>query len=461
MSVLVLGTGETADALRDALGRRGLREAAGTPAAIVCAQSDLLRAFAMRDSSPAARPLVVVLTEDPVAAIEAGADDAGKEPDEVAQRVEVRLKIATSAVHKALGTSVEDDPAKAPLVSTKRRRPPLIFVVDDDEDARDLLEELLRDRYDVETFGDGETAVKRAKELLPDLVLLDLFLPGEDGFAVLTALRRDLTTADVPVIFLSAQGDAETKSQGLDRGADDYLAKPFDVQELLARVERRLKVAAEKEHFRALAGMDGLTGLPNRRSFEARLEEEIARVHRYKHPLALAMIDLDGLKKINDGRGHAAGDRAILALADALREVRRENDFAARWAGDEFAMLLPQTSAQAAELFAERLRLRLLKVSDETGLSVRASIGVAELSPTSEIVGEEAAADLLRRADEKLYKEKRSVRKRRVAHPTPHQSVAAVLFWLDHSVAAVLFWLAARLSSRARRHRQVVAVAGT
>ena len=173
------------------------------------------------------------------------------------------------------------------------------------------------------------------------------------------------------------------------------------------------------------------------------------------------MIDLDGLKKINDGRGHAAGDRAILALADALREVRRENDFAARWAGDEFAMLLPQTSAQAAELFAERLRLRLLKVSDETGLSVRASIGVAELSPTSEIVGEEAAADLLRRADEKLYKEKRSVRKRRVAHPTPHQSVAAVLFWLDHSVAAVLFWLAARLSSRARRHRQVVAVAGT
>src|SRR5204862_7341059 len=95
---------------------------------------------------------------------------------------------------------------------------------------------------------------------------------------------------------------------------------------------------------------------------DAGLQEDIPRAHRYKHPLALAMIDLDGLKKINDGRGHAAGDRAILALADALREVRRENDFAARWAGDEFAMLLPQTSAQAAELFAERLRLRLLKV---------------------------------------------------------------------------------------------------
>ncbi|MFL5446811.1 MAG: diguanylate cyclase, partial [Myxococcales bacterium] len=255
------------------------------------------------------------------------------------------------------------------------------------------------------------SAVKRAKELLPDLVLLDLFLPGLDGFDALTGLRRDAKTAEVPVIFLSAQGDAETKSQGLSLGAADYLAKPFSAQELMARVDRTLRLTAQKEHFRALAQTDGLTGLPNFRSFHARLEEEVARGDRYSHPLACAMVDLDGLKQINDRLGHAAGNRAILALADAVREELRDTDFAARYGGDEFVVLLPQTNAQAAGLFAERLRRRLLAVSEQAGLPVRASIGVAALTP-DEVAASDAAEDLLRRADEQLYKAKRSGRDR-------------------------------------------------
>ena len=311
---------------------------------------------------------------------------------------------------------LEEAPAPDPVPAAGRRQKPLILVVEDDEDARIVLTELLRPRYDVDAVGDGETALKRAAELNPDLVLLDLFLPGMDGFGALTGLRRNSRTADTPVIFLSAQGDAETKSQGLSLGAADYLAKPFSEQELMARVDRTLKLTAQKEHFRALAQTDGLTGLPNFRSFHARLEEEVARAHRYGHPLACAMVDLDGLKAINDRLGHAAGNRAIMALADAVREELRDTDFAARYGGDEFVVLLPQTNEAQGAQFAERLRRRLVSASADAGLPVRGSIGVAAVN-ADELDSADAAEDLLRRADEALYRAKRSGRDRvEVAH---------------------------------------------
>lgn len=405
MSVRVVGAGDTAEALRGALARIGLGERAGAPTAFVCTLDDLPRAIAMRELSGISGP-IVALTADAASAIEGGADDAGGTPDEVARRVAARLRAPKVA-------RIEE--ASEPSGGGKRQRP-LILVVEDDEDARMVLTELLRPRYDVDAVGDGETALKRAAELNPDLVLLDLFLPGMDGFGALTGLRRNAKTADTPVIFLSAQGDAETKSQGLSLGAADYLAKPFSEQELMARVDRTLKLTAQKEHFRALAQTDGLTGLPNFRSFHARLEEEVSRAHRYGHPLACAMVDLDGLKEINDRLGHAAGNRAIVALADAVREELRDTDFAARYGGDEFVVLLPQTNENQGAQFAERLRRRLVEASEQAGLPVRGSIGVAAVS-ADELDSPEAAEDLLRRADEALYKAKRSGRDRvEVAH---------------------------------------------
>jgi diguanylate cyclase (GGDEF)-like protein len=407
----VVGAGETAETLRAALARIGFAERVGAPGAFVCATDDLPRAIAMRELAQTNGP-IVVLTDDAASAIEGGADDAGRTPEEVAQRVAARLK-APRAAKKELE---EPKPGEAMPGTPGKRQRPLILVVEDDDDARMVLSELLRPRYDVEAVGDGETALKRAAELNPELILLDLFLPGMDGFGALTGLRRDARTADTPVIFLSAQGDAETKSQGLSLGAADYLAKPFSEQELMARVDRTLKLSAQKEHYRALAQTDGLTGLPNFRSFHARLEEEVARAHRYGHHLACAMVDLDGLKQINDKLGHAAGNRAILAMADAVREELRDTDFAARYGGDEFVVLLPQTNESQAALFAERLRRRLIGVSEEAGLPVRGSIGVAAVS-SAELDSADAAEDLLRRADEALYRAKRSGRDRvEVAH---------------------------------------------
>jgi len=407
VNVRVVGAGESAEALRSALSRVGLGERAGSPDAFVCAADDLSRAIAMRELSQVSGP-IVALTDDPASAIENGADDAGGTPGEVARRVAARLRAPKAS-------RLEEPPAADP--GAQRRHKPLVLVVEDDEDARLVLTELLRPRYDVDAVGDGETALKRAAELKPDLVLLDLFLPGMDGFGALTGLRRHSKTAETPVIFLSAQGDAETKSQGLSLGASDYLAKPFSEQELLARVDRTLKLTAQKEHFRALAQTDGLTGLPNFRSFHARLEEEVARAHRYGHPLACAMVDLDGLKEINDKLGHAAGNRAIVALADAVREELRDTDFAARYGGDEFVVLLPQTNEDQGALFAERLRRRLAAASEEAGLRVHGSIGVAAVAG-EDLDALEAAEDLLRQADEALYRAKRSGRDRvEVAHP--------------------------------------------
>jgi len=393
VNVRVVGAGEAAETLRAALARVGLAERAGEPAAFVCTVDDLSRAIAMRELAQVTGP-IVVLTDDAASAIEAGADDAGGTADEVARRVSARIRAPKVS-------RLEETPMAEPPAAGGRRQKPLILVVEDDEDARMVLTELLRPRYDVDAVGDGETALKRAAELNPDLVLLDLFLPGMDGFGALTGLRRNSKTADTPVIFLSAQGDAETKSQGLSLGAADYLAKPFSEQELMARVDRTLKLTAQKEHFRALAQTDGLTGLPNFRSFHARLEEEVSRAHRYGHPLACAMVDLDGLKEINDKLGHAAGNRAIVALADAVREELRDTDFAARYGGDEFVVLLPQTNETQGAQFAERLRRRLVEVSQDAGLPVRGSIGVAAVN-AGELDSADAAEDLLRRADEAL-----------------------------------------------------------
>lgn len=419
VSVRVVGAGETAEALRQALAAAGLAERAGTPLAFVCTIDDLPRAIAMRELSQATGP-IVALTSDPAGAIESGADDAGATPQEVVRRLAARLRVPRT-VSKVEDTTPEDpEQSRLPSQGTGKRDKPLILVVEDDDDAREVLADLLEPRYAVEKCGDGETALKLAAALAPDLVLLDLFLPGLDGFGALTGLRKNPKTADMPVIFLSAQGDAETKSQGLSLGAADYLAKPFSAQELMARVDRTLRLTAQKEHYRALAQTDGLTGLPNFRSFHARLEEEVARAKRYSSPLCCAMLDLDGLKQINDKLGHAAGNRAILALADAVREELRDTDFAARYGGDEFVVLLPQTNAAAGMLFAERLRRRLADVSLSAGLPVRASIGVAALSD-HEVAGVDAAEDLLRRADEALYAAKRAGRDRvEAAQVTSH-----------------------------------------
>jgi diguanylate cyclase (GGDEF)-like protein len=286
-----------------------------------------------------------------------------------------------------------------------------LLVVDDEPDAREVLAEALQPDYEVQAAEDGQAAVEIARAEHPDIILMDLSMPRLDGLQALERLRTDPATADIPVIFVSGQGDDAVKVRSLDLGAVDYLQKPFSERELRARVERTLRLVRSQIALRELAQTDPLTGLANLRAFRARLEEEVKRARRYHTPLTCVMADMDNLKPVNDELGHAAGDRAIAAVAAVIREELRETDFGARYGGDEFVLLLPHTSAEEGRVFAERACTRLHETELELGgrrIPVGASFGVACI-PEGADVGPEA---LVRAADDALYAAKRSGRGR-------------------------------------------------
>src|SRR5512137_248304 len=292
---------------------------------------------------------------------------------------------------------------------------PRILVAEDD-DEREAIASGLEVDYEVAAVADGSQALASARLGMPDLVLLDLRLPGIDGLAVLDALRTDLNTAEVPVILLSGQADDATRVRGLDLGAADFVQKPSSLQELRARIERTLRLTRRQTHLRTLAQTDVLTGLANIRAFRGRLDDEVRRARRYGTSLTCIMADMDHLKPVNDAFGHEAGDRAIAAVADVLRSQLRATDMGARYGGDEFVLLLPHTTARDGRILAQRLCHRLasadLRVGDRK-VSLRTSFGIAELGPD---VGPDDGADLVRHADEALYTAKRSGRGRVEVH---------------------------------------------
>ncbi|HEY0839289.1 MAG TPA: diguanylate cyclase [Vulgatibacter sp.] len=348
-------------------------------------------------------PVIVVGGRADIAALEAGvragAFDLAIDPDPA----ELGTRLRLAARRQGAGGQASALPSR---VRTGRTR---VLVVEDDRDARELLCDLLADEHEVLGAADAEEGLERARRDAPDVILMDLYLPGMDGFAAARALQEDSRTAAIPVLFLSAEADEKTRVQGLQLGAADFVVKPFSAVELLARVDKALRAARQGEHLRALAETDALTGLPNFRALLARLDEEIKRADRYRHPLSLVMVDLDTLKAINDRLGHAGGNRAIIALGQAITSQLRETDFAARYGGDEFVLVLPHAvSAQAAGL-AERLRHAMRSILlDPEGTAIRGSFGVASFRP-----GTGTSPDgLLRAADTALYRAKREGRDR-------------------------------------------------
>jgi diguanylate cyclase (GGDEF)-like protein len=307
------------------------------------------------------------------------------------------------------------DPGIARSVPAHAGPRPRVLVADDDPDAREALAELLQPEWEVLTATDGEEALDLAREERPDLVLMDLSMPRLDGLQALERMRADPATAEVPVIFVSARGEASLKARALDLGAVDYLQKPFSHRELRARIERTLRLARSQTALRELAQTDPLTGLANLRAFRARLEDEVKRARRYRTPLTCVMADMDQLKPVNDQLGHTVGDRAIAAVAAVIRAELRETDFGARYGGDEFVLLLPHTGVEEGRVLAERVCARLretvLEISGRR-VPIGASFGVACLPDGA---GDGAAEALVRAADAALYRAKRAGRGQVVA----------------------------------------------
>ena len=282
---------------------------------------------------------------------------------------------------------------------------PRVLIIDDDEPAREAIARQLERRgYAVRGLGDADAAVEEIRRDPPDLALLDVRLPGMDGFALAEHLAHDPRTADVPVLFLSAWDAVEDRIRGLALGADDFLGKPVDDRELAARVERSLRHATLHRQLRAEAGLDGLTRIANYRVFCERLKDEQERAQQRREPLSLVVLDVDGLKSLNDEHGHEAGNRALQDLGAALAAGARRADCVARYGGDEFVALLPGTKPADALGFAERILADFAGRVAARHARCSVSAGVAALVDGSS----GASLELFEQADAALYRAKRA-----------------------------------------------------
>jgi diguanylate cyclase (GGDEF)-like protein len=294
-------------------------------------------------------------------------------------------------------------------------------VVDDARAQLERLEKVLREEgFDVLTAADGREAIRRVRSDAPDLVLLEMVLPDMDGLEVLRTIKAAPDPERfMPVIMLSARSDTGSKVSGLRLGADDFLTKPFADEEILARCAAmlRIKTLQEKLHdaqrrLEEQSVTDALTGLNNRRLFDERLDEEFGRAQRYGDDLSLLMLDLDHFKVVNDRHGHPAGDVVLRESSALIRSSVRDPDICARFGGDEFAVILPETNMSGALVVAERVWRALREkvyalpahaTRDPATVRITASIGVS-FYPAKDITSSDL---LLRFADEALYEAKR------------------------------------------------------
>ncbi len=235
-----------------------------------------------------------------------------------------------------------------------------VLIVDDEKQNRLLLTELFHGAYKIIQAKNGVQALEKARQHRPDLILLDVLMPEMDGMSVLRELKRDDATRLIPVIFITALDSATDEENGLDLGAVDYISKPFHPPIVRVRVRNQLQLVHQRRLLEQLASLDGLTGIPNRRQFDAMLLKEWHRCQRNAQPLSLVVADVDFFKRYNDTLGHAAGDRVLQEVAAALRQgARRPGDLVARYGGEEFVLLLPETDAASAQALAEGLQALL------------------------------------------------------------------------------------------------------
>ncbi|MCG7363712.1 diguanylate cyclase [Roseomonas sp. ACRSG] len=284
----------------------------------------------------------------------------------------------------------------------------VILVVDDEVSNIELLSAALEDDHEICFATSGEEALELARSVLPDLILLDVLMPGMDGYAVCQQIKADPLLADVPVIFTTALGEQEAEVKGLELGAVDYVAKPISPVIVRARVRNHIEMKRMRDQLAELAVTDALTGLGNRRRLEQALQQEAGRLARSTADLSIIMLDIDFFKQFNDTYGHIAGDRCIIMVAATLnRAVRRAADLAARYGGEEFACVLPNTSHEEAMAIAHNIRDRVLALSiphegSTAAPYVTVSVGVATAACAPGI----DPISWIKAADDQLYQAK-------------------------------------------------------
>lgn len=298
-----------------------------------------------------------------------------------------------------------------------------ILIIDDSRLIAHIARKTLAGHgHEVSWAYDGSAGLELAASHRPNLILLDLILPGMDGYEVCRRLKERPLTRDVPIIMLTSKAESTDKVKGLEMGAVDYVTKPFDEGELIARVNIHLRLQELYEAIQEknrlllqLAERDGLTGLYNHRHFQEQISREFARAKRYKQPLTLVMFDIDHFKRFNDTYGHQTGDFILETMGRLIIGSIRDSDIAARYGGEEFAIILAHTSAEGAHDAAERIR-GTVERSDfrKNGDSFHITISVGAASLPHEEIQE--PNQLIECADKALYTAKQNGRNRVECH---------------------------------------------
>lgn len=288
---------------------------------------------------------------------------------------------------------------------------PVVLLVDDSVDVHRVLRARLRcETLELHCAKSGVEGIELAKQLKPALIMLDLDMPRMDGFEVLRRLKDSADTVNTPVIVVSGLTSVHDKVTAFDLGAMDYVTKPFEVNELKVRVRSALRLSSLVTMLSQRAQIDGLTGLWNRAHFDTRWGEHVSTADRHERPLTLAVLDLDRFKSVNDSFGHPAGDEVIQGLARLLRGSARVSDVCCRFGGEEFCVILPDTTPEAAHGLCERIRQRLAEVRwpRHPERPVTCSIGIAGSASGAPVT----AAAWLEAADRNLYEAKQGGRNR-------------------------------------------------
>jgi diguanylate cyclase (GGDEF)-like protein len=288
---------------------------------------------------------------------------------------------------------------------------PKLLVIDDQPINIRLLHEVLRNEFEIFMAMDGVQAIRKAQSLSPDIILLDIVMPGMDGYEVCERLKSAPETADIPIIFVTSHFDESEEVRGFEMGAADFIHKPINPIITRARIHNQLALRQQKEMLRSIASLDGLTGIANRRKFDEELQTGWLQCARNQLPVSVLMIDVDLFKQYNDRYGHQMGDKCLQSVAVTIKNsLQRPCDLVARYGGEEFVCLLPDSNLSGSVFIAEKVLASVRDLAIEHIDSghdvVTVSIGVACVIPKPE----GSPVKLVEAADQALYVSKNNGR---------------------------------------------------